>query len=506
MVIRSRPSANWTRMGIRCCLPADLAMSEATNAPKGPKFLERLTAIVDDIAERFHLEITEHQSPFQRSECLSALALLPFIRQGEPVREKWDVVVDLAHPALSKEVAPELQRELLSALPPPRREARLLDLLAHDAAVGHAETGLETLARHADLVATPRLAEEALRLCSLLDAKERTTTHALLIKAFAPFPWFAELARPKKPRAKAANASKPRASRGRGAKSDHPAPNAAAVVEPTGAKAGGQGMREWTVLEDLVRFRSASREQRLAVRTALLQKLGTEWSAGKLSMKVDALFVVYKPMKLDFALVPGGRFEMGFRESDLEDASEWVDPSEILRDAIADMQSHARPVHEVRVRPFLCTCNPVDGAHLRAQGVSPSDRAALRAMAAEHGFRLASEAELEWMLRGGDRHALGLDAGRELEGGDYDACFGVDKLALPVWADDDWHPSYEGAPADSSPWLQGDPAGVHRGNFVTIRGADELAVAFAAKRCRGATDDGDMYVHWARPLDLAVLG
>jgi hypothetical protein len=156
----------------------------------------------------------------------------------------------------------------------------------------------------------------------------------------------------------------------------------------------------------------------------------------------------------------------------------------------------AQPVRTVRVLPFLWsrTLVAVDGAG----GVTARrdfdrdatyDRERAREAAARHGFRLPSEAEFEWVARHGGTAPFLNDSFRPLDATqsaallaeleddpDYDVFddhspvrdgpsrFGVGGLFCRQWLADDWHPSFEGAPDTSEPWLDGDPQGVRRGD------------------------------------------
>jgi hypothetical protein len=120
------------------------------------------------------------------------------------------------------------------------------------------------------------------------------------------------------------------------------------------------------------------------------------------------------------------------------------------------------------------------------------DRASAMREVSDAGFRLPSEVELEWILRDGDRFALTLGA-RPVPGkpGRFvfePSRYGIEGLFIANWAADDWHPTYDGAPADSSPWMNGDSAGVCRSTFPldAMVSEEDIAVLLAALRTRGS--------------------
>ncbi|WP_437954915.1 hypothetical protein WME76_25550 [Sorangium sp. So ce119] len=231
-------------------------------------------------------------------------------------------------------------------------------------------------------------------------------------------------------------------------------------------------------LDDITDVARLGIEERRSLCRSLAASLGDGWSAGEPTEDLDALPLVHQPTGLAFVVVPGGAFEMGLTEEDVAElracmGDAWNDDiaANLARDAAS-----LGPVRRVQVSPFLVArsylqakeVERLSGGRFQGDYCYRLGWADARQLAASHGFRLASEAELEWLARDGGRSAFTLDAARRLEeiGGDSELLrsrFGVLDLFETQWAEDDYHPSYEGAPDTSAPWRSGAGTGVARG-------------------------------------------
>jgi hypothetical protein len=188
---------------------------------------------------------------------------------------------------------------------------------------------------------------------------------------------------------------------------------------------------------------------------------------------------VYRATGDRFIAVPGGQLRMGLSADDIYAAYRarrsqryelgW-DPA-IVR---------SRPAHIVRLAPFLIARTPA-----RRTGILPGDAP----------MRVASEAELEWVLREGDQtrwvglrprvvltsknrlRVLARDTtSREGNG------FGVHGLHERVMAcADDWHATYQGAPSDGRSWGTGGHV-VRYGHAAWQNADEELFGLLAAAR------------------------
>ena len=257
-------------------------------------------------------------------------------------------------------------------------------------------------------------------------------------------------------------------------------------------------------------FLAASGERREAIGRETAAALGDGWSAAGRVGEKQLCAVRYAPLDLVFVVVPGGRFEMGFREDDRAAVARVMDIADpFVVEFLMDREKDARPVREVAVRPFLCTQRFLNDEQI--ERIDPEYPAisvgldAARRLSAAAGFRLPSEAEYEWVAReGGALHFTG-DAGAKFEGRPLGASrltsgFGIEALVSPHWLEDDPHPSYLGAPTTSEPWMdpnerpatlqerrQGDD-GVRRGMLEDlIRSPADLLYTLACLRGGGDT-------------------
>lgn len=237
-------------------------------------------------------------------------------------------------------------------------------------------------------------------------------------------------------------------------------------------------------------------DDRARVARYLLEHLGGDWAAT--TPQSHGVFLLHQPTGLEVSVVPGGTMQMGLRASDVEEVGRHIDLGLVEYSIEVDSVS-AQPVHQVEVRPFLCACDPLPGG-TRHHAEALEQASAL-------GFRLPSEAELEWILRDGDRYALTLGAtpvaGVPGEFTFRPSRYAINRLLVANWAEDDWHPNYEGAPDTSAPWRDGDPAGVCRSTFPlpAMVCEEDIAVLFAALRAPGSENMPGV-VRLARDLPL----
>jgi formylglycine-generating enzyme required for sulfatase activity len=235
-----------------------------------------------------------------------------------------------------------------------------------------------------------------------------------------------------------------------------------------------------------------SADERAGVANDLVAHLGGDWAVDEGGG--DGVGLRHLPTGLPFVAVPGGQFQMGITDEDLAAVATYGSVG--APTGLEQLIAYGRPVRTVRVLPFLFSRDLValDGSggaavRKRFDDAAVYDRAEAQAGAARFGFRLPSEAEFEWVGRDGGIHTFLYGALKPLdaeqiaarhaeseEDEDYDVFedyhpyrdavsrFGVDGLFCRQWLADDWHPTFDGAPDTSEPWVGGDPQGVRRGD------------------------------------------
>ncbi len=214
---------------------------------------------------------------------------------------------------------------------------------------------------------------------------------------------------------------------------------------------------------------------RQALARALAARLGEDWSAGKQG-RGDALVLEHGPTRLTFVAIPGGAFDMGLTDADVAAVEATVGATAEIRARIAALRAAASPVRRVRIAPFLLAravlsraeVERISDGELHGMYCHEVGRREARRLARALRFRLASEAELQWVAREGGRAHFVLDAAAKLAATRGDSRrmrsrFGVEELFFSQWAEDDFHPTFAGAPQDGRPWMNGDPGGITTG-------------------------------------------
>lgn len=248
-------------------------------------------------------------------------------------------------------------------------------------------------------------------------------------------------------------------------------------------------------------------------RAELQHAVGPEFRIEPREPKVLAIPLVHVPTGLDFRLIPGGQFEMGLTESDLEELSHWIGFTKQFRKFLDTEFASAQPPHAVLVKPFLCSVRVLTHAQLCSLGYSDVRTGAVTRpealhAARHHGCRLPSEAELEWLARDGQGYGLTLNLGKRwsarLESNKVEfSRFGIRDLFELEWAEDDFHDNYDRAPASSAPRTDGSADGVLRGglHWLAMQDAEELVSGLSARRIRGSVENRGA-VRLARNIEL----
>ncbi|NUP13426.1 MAG: hypothetical protein HOW73_45895 [Polyangiaceae bacterium] len=260
-------------------------------------------------------------------------------------------------------------------------------------------------------------------------------------------------------------------------------------------------MSRWPALDSVEAWRALEDATRVAVGRAVAATLDERFAAHEELVGMERLPSLSHAdwPGLRFIIVPGGQFVMGLADSDIEELSEYIDWTRDVRLTVEAMLRFTRPEHRVVVAPFVTAeraLNRTEVERLSAGFKSPLhtdevERSAASELVKAMGMRLPSEAELEWMARDAGRSAFVCNGGRFWYGKrawPEEGVFGVRDLHVGEWAADDWHPSYEGAPSTSAPWMDGNPCGVFRGElpYGVDQNPLELCYGLAAHRNRGA--------------------
>ncbi len=244
------------------------------------------------------------------------------------------------------------------------------------------------------------------------------------------------------------------------------------------------GLEAFEDLDGWERADDAAREEAVQ---ALCASLGGDGSFEPAPAAGVYAVVVHRPTGLSFVAIPGGRFQMGLRESDLSALREAAPdtPATILAQLEKDAAG-MRPVREVTVAPFLLgrsvldapTVERLTSGRLSGRFCHRMGWSAARELASSLGFRLVSEAEMEWTAREGGRQAFAFDAARQLSRlpaarEEVSSRFGLERIFDDAWCEDGYHPTYAGAPSTSEAWtsdayrdpswMNGAPCGVARG-------------------------------------------
>lgn len=107
-------------------------------------------------------------------------------------------------------------------------------------------------------------------------------------------------------------------------------------------------------LVELDRFLESAEERRDAVGRGVASILGAGWTYEGLVGQRRLCSVRYSVLDLVFVLIPGGTFEMGFRDGDREAVARVMDREDpFVERFLAMCEARGRPVRRVTVRPFL---------------------------------------------------------------------------------------------------------------------------------------------------------
>ena len=245
--------------------------------------------------------------------------------------------------------------------------------------------------------------------------------------------------------------------------------------------------------------------ERLALAAPLVITLGEAWELAS-EQTEPHLRLHHRSTGLTFLLVPGGTMLMGLQESEIALVQRYVGRRPQVIEQIRQFHQYAAPVREVRVTPFLCGERRLKKVQVAtfsptlkddADGCGHVHRPGALTVSREQGFRLPSDAELEWLARQGRGAPFTLDCAFEAPEEDEEnvviadqpivARFGVEDLFETQWAADDWFPDHADRPPSSVARTNGDPQGVRRFEEFdfTEFGPESVIHEFSARRDPG---------------------
>ena len=247
-------------------------------------------------------------------------------------------------------------------------------------------------------------------------------------------------------------------------------------------------------LATLQTFRKLTPAARRTLAGDAAKLFGKQFRAAKQLVGSEKLAaVVHVPSGVEFVLIPGGRFQMGFTREDAAavDKQFPVRDHKSLRSALKKTEPQMTPPREVDVAPFALARIPQEDVVNRAE--------AEKALT-QWGFRFPSEAEWEYVAREGVQQAFVLDAATDERD---ETAWGIDEMGATVWTGDLWHPNYKRAPKNAEAWTAGGGLPVYRGSFSreVMQSRDELIFALSALRVEPLEkDDSQVRVRFALSL------
>jgi len=260
-----------------------------------------------------------------------------------------------------------------------------------------------------------------------------------------------------------------------------------------------------TPIPDAEAWSQLTQPERLEIASSLLATLGNAWQLAP-EQTAPHVRLHHRVTDLPFLLVAGGTMQMGLQQSEIALVRRYVGSRPHVLEQIRQFQQFAAPVREVRVIPFLCGERRLKLAQVAAFSAELKDdadpcghmrRAAALRLSNEQGFRLPSDAELEWLARQGRNAPFILDCAFEAPEEDEEnvviadqpiiARFGIEDLFETQWAADDWFPDHAERPLTSVARTNGDPQGVRRFEEFdfTEFGSEAVIHEFSARRDPG---------------------
>ncbi len=259
------------------------------------------------------------------------------------------------------------------------------------------------------------------------------------------------------------------------------------------------------LLSDAARWSTASHAERLGVALELVARLGDRWALEEPADGHSSALLLHRPTDVRFVPVCGGTFRMGLLDEELALIDRYVGSRPHVLEQVHGVRRYARPVRQLRVEPFLCAVTLLeksDVVRLWPEAL-PDDEGALRrpdalSLCERAGFRLPSDAELEWIARQGTEAPFVLGVVFEAAPDDEEnvlitnqpvkARFGISDLFTTQWAADDWFEDHEDRPGSAVARTGGEPEGVRRFEefYFKAVGPESVISQLSARRDAGS--------------------
>lgn len=259
---------------------------------------------------------------------------------------------------------------------------------------------------------------------------------------------------------------------------------------------------DYNYLTDIRQWKTLVQHDRLELASTLAKHQRHTYSIKLIKNESGLVTFVDNETGIEFNLIPGGTFHMGISTREEKELLDLV--NEEVLDNVGVSLLTMKPLHEVKIHPFLVSRFPV----LDAQASKYCDledipgrpvfdeeasnvpihlaKSEIDQLIANLDCRLLSESECEFITRGGTESLFyfGSSLPQEHDYIERFICneifdseedniksanpFGLVGLGIGTYCADTWHDSYVGAPNDGSAWTDQSEVFVIRGGATTM--------------------------------------
>ena len=241
----------------------------------------------------------------------------------------------------------------------------------------------------------------------------------------------------------------------------------------------------WLELASLKVWSKLEVAQKTKTAKLLAKSLGENFAFTDLVGEHQLMRFKHTALKLHFIAIPGGKYSMGLSDDEKKELTRLAKKhgNEEAKFFARDIAETARPMHEVKLPPFLCAQAPITNTQAKKftktaemlegnHNIYWYGAKVVLKLTEQSDTRLLTESEWEYIARAGGMRAWlnGEEdpqayANRVLsaEPLEDEHPFGVCGLGWGTWVEDSWHLGYKTAPADGSAWEPRDVPNVVRG-------------------------------------------